>query len=236
MATASASSCPTPANSCAAPPCGATKGRQVSSPNPTRVDPRIAEAAQRLRDGGVVAFPTETVYGLGADARDEAAVRRIYDLKGRPAHKPLTLHVSDSAMARPYARAWPQRAQALTDRFWPGPLTIVLPRSALASDFVCAGADGVGLRCPDHPLTLALIRALGAPIVGPSANRSGEPPAASADEVRAVFDERDVYVLDAGPCPGRTPSTVLDLTDPQGRERILRAGALSAEQLGVRDD
>ena len=100
-------------------------------------------------------------------------------------------------------------------------------------DIVADGADSVGLRCPDHPLTLALIAALGAPIVGPSANRSGEPPAISADEVRSVFDENDVYILDAGPCPSRTPSTVLDLADPSGAERILREGALTAAQLGV---
>lgn len=204
-------------------------------PAPPDQHAEIGRAVELLRAGGVVAFPTETVYGLGADAFNERAVRRVFELKGRPEQKALTLHVADVGAARACVRAWTPRAEALAKKFWPGPLTIILPRSPRVPDVATGGGDTVGLRCPDHPLTLELLRAFGGPLVGPSANLSGEPPPTTADEVRRVFDERDVLVLDGGPCREGVASTVLDISDPRGDERILRQGCLTGADLGVRE-
>lgn len=191
--------------------------------------PLLTQALRRLRDGKLVALPTETVYGLAADALDAHAVQRVFDAKQRPANNPLIVHVADADMARALAAHWPPEADLLARRFWPGPLTLVLPRAAHVPDIVTAGAHTVALRCPDHPLALALIRALNRPIVGPSANPSGSVSPTRAEHVRDSFPSADILVLDGGPCRVGIESTVLSLAHPD--PRILRLGAVSAREL-----
>jgi L-threonylcarbamoyladenylate synthase len=190
----------------------------------------IAEGVRRLHAGRLVAFPTETVYGLGADARSESAVAGVFRAKGRPAGNPLIVHVSDAAMAGTVVAGWTPEADALARAFWPGPLTIVLPRAPWVPNNVTARGDTVGVRCPDHSLTLALISAFGAPLVGPSANRSGRVSPTTAEHVRESFDPDLVLVLDGGPCTGGIESTVVDLSE--GQARILRPGLITGEQIG----
>lgn len=195
----------------------------------------IAAAIALLRRGRLVAFPTETVYGLGADALDASAVEAVFRAKGRPAGNPLIVHVVDEAMARRVCARWPAAASTLVARFWPGPLTLVVPKAACVPDVVTAGGATVAVRCPSHPLTLALLETLGSPLVGPSANRSGHVSPTCAEHVRESFGEDEVFVLDGGACVGGIESTVLDLTgDPP---RVLRPGLVSreaiAEVLGV---
>lgn len=192
--------------------------------------PTVDEAAAIIRRGGAVAFPTETVYGLGADALNEAAVGRVFALKGRPAHNPLIVHVADEAMARHVASAWSDRASRLARAFWPGPLTIVVPRAQRIPTAVTAFGATVAVRCPDHPLALALIRAVGGPIVGPSANPSGTVSPTTAEHARAAFVDR-VPVLDGGPCAIGIESTVVTVAERP--PRVLRMGAVSAEALSV---
>src|SRR5204862_6826011 len=132
----------------------------------------VLQAAELLRRGGLVAFPTETVYGLGADATNADAVARIFQVKGRPSANPLICHVADEHVARRFARGWPSAASQLAEKFWPGPLTLVLPKTNEIVPQATAGLPTVGLRAPDHPLTLELLRELGRPLAGPSANRS----------------------------------------------------------------
>ncbi|MCC6428147.1 MAG: threonylcarbamoyl-AMP synthase [Phycisphaerales bacterium] len=189
----------------------------------------ISAAIARLREGGLVAFPTETVYGLGADALSERAVDRVFAIKGRPANNPLIVHVSDIEMARRAAREWPFAAQKLAAAFWPGPLSIIVPKSSVIPTNVTAGADSVAVRCPDHPLTLALIEAFGSPLVGPSANPSGRISPTTADHVRESFSPDLVYVLDGGPCRGGIESTVVDVSGTQ--PRVLRPGLITPEML-----
>lgn len=201
----------------------------MSGPIP---DPeQIARAVARLRTGGVVAFPTETVYGLGADALDPECVRRVFQLKGRPAHNPLIVHVSGVEMARRVVAAWPEPARRAADAFWPGPLTLVLPRAAVVPPIVTAGGPTVAVRCPDHPLTLALIEAFGSPIVGPSANPSGAVSPTRPEHVREAFSEEDVLVLDGGPCRVGIESAVLLLPDEPRSPRLLRPGIIGAEAI-----
>jgi L-threonylcarbamoyladenylate synthase len=190
----------------------------------------IARAVARLRAGGLVAFPTETVYGLGADAFNEHAVRRIFALKGRPSTNPLIVHVSGEEMAGEVVAGWPQSASRLAAAFWPGPLTIVLPRSSRIPSIITAGGNTVGVRCPDHPITLALLEALGGPLVGPSANPSGRVSPTTAEHVAESFSEEDVYILDGGPCTRGIESTVLLLSD---HPRILRPGLITAEEIST---
>jgi len=193
----------------------------------------IHAAADRLRAGGVVAFPTETVYGLGADAFDEAAVRRVFELKGRPVNNPLIVHVSGPEMAKRVAREWSdvRGAEALARAFWPGPLSILVPRSLALPEIVTAGSNLVAVRCPNHPVALALLFELGSPMVGPSANLSGEVSPTTAAHVRASFAEQLVPVLDGGACEAGIESTVVDVTsDPP---RVLRPGMVSAEQIAA---
>ncbi len=191
----------------------------------------IAAAVARLRAGGVVTFPTETVYGLGADALSPGAIARVFALKGRPAHNPLIVHVADETMARTVAAQWPDSASRLARAFWPGPLTLVLPRKPSVPDAVTAGGPTVAVRCPAHHITLSLLSAFGGPLVGPSANPTGRVSPTTAQHVRASFTESDVLVLDGGPCRGGIESTVLSLAGPT--PRVLRAGLISPEEIEI---
>jgi L-threonylcarbamoyladenylate synthase len=189
----------------------------------------IVLAAARLREGGVVAFPTETVYGLGADAFNEASVRHVFELKGRPSNNPLIVHIADAAGARRCVQAWPAAAATLADAFWPGPLSIVLPKHASIPEIVTGGGPNVALRSPDHPLTLALLRAFGGPLVGPSANRSGSVSPTTAAHVRGVWPLADVLVLDGGPCRIGIESTVVSLAGAE--PKVLRPGMITPHDI-----
>lgn len=186
-----------------------------------------ARAVEILRAGGVVAFPTETVYGLGADATNPRAIARVFQIKGRPATNPLIVHVADETVARRYARVWPSVASRLVEAFWPGPLTIVLPKNPIIVDAVTAGLDTVGLRAPNHPLALELLREFDGPLAGPSANRSSHISPTAAQHVRDELGDEVDLILDGGPCAVGIESTVLDLSGE--RLRILRPGAISRE-------
>jgi L-threonylcarbamoyladenylate synthase len=189
----------------------------------------IERAAALLRAGELVAFPTETVYGLGADALDERAVRRIFEAKGRPSYNPLIVHVGGIDEARGVAASWPASAQRLADHFWPGPLTLVLPKRAQVPDVVTAGLPSVALRVPAHPVAHALLRVAGVPVAAPSANRSTELSPTTAQHVEKSLGDRVALILDAGPTPVGIESTVLDLS---GRDPVLlRPGVVSAEDI-----
>lgn len=188
----------------------------------------IARAAAVIRAGGLVAFPTETVYGLGADALDPAAVRKIFAAKGRPADNPLIVHVAAASEARRLAKAVPPAAERLMS-LWPGPLTLVLPRAEAVPDVTTAGQATVAVRVPAHPAALALLRACGRPLAAPSANRSGRPSPTTAEHVRADLDGVVAVILDGGPCEVGLESTVVDVTGR--RPLVLRAGGLSVERL-----
>jgi len=205
---------------------------------PTRVlklDPRspdpelLREAAQVLRRGGLVAFPTETVYGLGANALDDAATARIFAAKGRPPNNPLIVHVAEPAAARELVADWPPLAQRLAERFWPGPLSLVLPRHGTISSLVTGGGPTVAIRCPAHPVARGLLAATGLPLAAPSANRSSELSPTLAEHVLRGLKGRIDLVLDAGPTPAGIESTVLDVTSSP--PRILRAGPITASEL-----
>ncbi len=191
----------------------------------------IAEAARLLVAGEVVAFPTETVYGLGANALDGRAVARIFEAKRRPSFNPVIVHVPDRKAAERYVEA-DARARALMDAFWPGPLTLVLPKKADGglSDLVSAGLPSVAIRVPAHPVAQALLKAAGVPIAAPSANASGEPSATTPRHVQDSLGGRIPFILAAGACAVGLESTVLDLTE--AKPLILRPGAVTAEDLG----
>lgn len=184
----------------------------------------LAEAAAILRGGGLVAFPTETVYGLGANALDRRAVARIYSAKGRPAFNPVIAHVASAEQARSLAATWPPLADRLAEAFWPGPLTIVLPKAPVVPDIVTAGAETIAIRVPAHPVALALIREAGVPLAAPSANRSTSVSPTTAEHVAKGLGTRVDLILDAGPTHVGIESTVVDLTGP--RPRILRPGPI----------
>jgi len=196
----------------------------------TEADPGpLARAAEVLRRGGLVAFPTETVYGLGANALDAAAVGRIFAAKGRPAHNPVIVHVTGPEAARELVSDWPEAARRLAERFWPGPLTLVLPRRAVVPDLVTAGGPTVALRVPAHPVALGLLRACRLPVAAPSANRSTQLSPTRAEHVLSGMGDRIDLLLDGGPTSGGLESTVLDLTtDPP---RLLRPGLVSPAEL-----
>lgn len=186
-------------------------------------------AAERLRAGGLVAFPTETVYGLGANALDERAVARIFEAKGRPADNPLIVHVADRAMARQVVSVWPEAADRLAEAFWPGPLTLVLPKSPIIPLVVTAGLPAVGVRMPNHPVALALIHAAGVPVAAPSANPyMGVSPTRAEHVVVGMADRVDL-ILDGGPADVGLESTVLDLSGEV--PTVLRLGGLSVGRL-----
>jgi L-threonylcarbamoyladenylate synthase len=189
----------------------------------------IARAAQILRAGGLVAFPTETVYGLGADATNAAAVEGIFAAKDRPHSDPLIVHIADRDTLSLVAAGGPPAALALATRFWPGPLTLVLPRSAEIPASVAAGGPTVGVRVPRHPVALALLRAVGVPVAAPSANRFTHTSPTTAAHVLADLSGRIDCVLDGGPCEVGVESTVLDLTSEP--PRVLRPGGVTLEAL-----
>ena len=189
----------------------------------------LARAADLLRNGRLVAFPTETVYGLGGHALDPRAVRRIFDAKGRPSYNPLIVHVADVAGAREVAAEWPERAARLATAFWPGPLTLVLAKRAGVPDEVTAGLSTVAVRVPAHPVALALLREARIPIAAPSANRSTELSPTTAQHVEKALGDRIDMILDGGPTSVGIESTVVDLTGDDAV--ILRPGVLGPDDL-----
>jgi L-threonylcarbamoyladenylate synthase len=189
----------------------------------------IGRAAALLRAGRLVAFPTETVYGLGALALDGLAVRGIYAAKGRPATNPLIVHVASAAEARALVERWPPEAERLAGLYWPGPLTLVLPRAARVPDEVTAGGATVAVRAPAHPVAEALLRAVGAPLAAPSANRSEHVSPTSAEHVLRDLDGRVDAVLDGGACPVGIESTIVDAT--RGHPVLMRPGHITPAQL-----
>ncbi len=192
-------------------------------------DPALLEAARILRRGGLVAFPTETVYGLGANALDDGAVEKIFAAKQRPHWDPVIVHVADVASARGLTLVWPESAERLAGAFWPGPLTMLLPRAPGIPDVCTAGREKVGLRLPSHPVARALIAAAGVPVAAPSANRFGHTSPTTAEHVLADLDGQIDAILDGGPCAVGVESTVVDpTTDPA---TIYRPGGITAEQI-----
>jgi L-threonylcarbamoyladenylate synthase len=189
----------------------------------------IARAADMLRAGGVVAFPTETVYGLGADASNPAAVAKIYALKGRPSSHPVIVHLASAASLADWAREIPARAAALAARFWPGPLTLILRRAARVPDAVTGGQDTVAVRVPAHPVAQALLQAFGGGVAAPSANRFGRVSATTAAHVRAEFGADLECILDGGECKVGIESTIVDVTG--ARPVLLRPGGVSLAAL-----
>ena len=182
-----------------------------------------------MRGGGLIAVPTETVYGLAGNGLDEKAVAEIYEVKGRPEVKPLSLMVHDAASMERYCENVPPQAYTLAKKFWPGPLTIVMKAKPCVPEIVRAGGETVGLRCPDHPLTLELLEKSGVPFAAPSANPSGEPSPKNADSVLKYFDGKIDAVLDGGECGIGCESTLIDLS--RTPYRILRQGALPADEI-----
>ena len=203
---------------------------EVWQVDPAVPDPAVVgRAAAVLRGGGLVAFPTETVYGLGANALDPAAVRKVFAAKGRPATNPLIVHVADAGRVGDVAADWPGAAARLAAAFWPGPLTVVVPRRPGVPDEVTGGGPTVAVRCPNHPVAAALIRTAGVPVAAPSANRSTELSPTRAEHVLKGLAGRIDAVVDGGPCPGGIESTVVDVTG--GAVRLLRPGLVTVPML-----
>ena len=200
---------------------------QPSAPTPDNIDRAVA----LLRAGELVALPTETVYGLGADAASPQAVARIFAAKGRPADHPLIVHLPDAEHLPRWARSIPKEALALARAFWPGPLTLILKREEGVPDAVTGGQDTVGVRVPGHPVALQLLRAFDSGIAAPSANRFGRISPTTARHVIEELDNRVAMVLDGGPCEVGIESTILDLSS--GSPRILRPGAIGAAQIAA---
>ena len=208
-------------------PCSRPMTRILNSPD------AVATAAEVLRAGGVVVLPTETVYGLAGMTRCEAALDQIYTLKGRPADNPLIAHVSSIDMARSCVGVWTPQADSVAEAFWPGPLTIILPKAEDIPGRAVAGHATIALRWPDHPIAQALVEAVGSPLSAPSANRSGQisPTTAAhvASDYASVDAAAELLILDGGPCRRGIESTVLDLCGSV--PRILRPGAVSREDI-----
>jgi len=193
--------------------------------------PEIERAVELLRTGGVVAFPTETVYGLGADAENADAVRRVYAIKGRPPGHPVIVHVADAEQLDVWAREIPQSARTLAQRFWPGPLTFVLKRTPRASDMLTGGQDTVAVRAPSHPIAQEILRRFGGGVIAPSANRFGTVSATRAEHVAADLGSAVDLIVDGGPTTIGIESTIVDLT--RDAPAILRPGAITREQLAA---
>jgi len=195
----------------------------------TPSDQEIEKAAEILRAGGLVAFPTETVYGLGADASNPAAVKKIFAAKGRPADHPVIVHIADMSELKHWAAEVPRAAWLLAEKFWPGPLTMVLKRSPSVSDLISGGQNTIGLRVPGHPVAQQLLKAFGGGIAAPSANKFGRLSPTTAEHVREELGNAVDIILDGGPCDVGIESTIVDLTrEPPA---ILRPGRVSAQQI-----
>jgi len=199
-------------------------------------DEHLDRAARLLRDGELVSFPTETVYGLGADARNVAAVRRIFAAKHRPVEHPLIVHLADASALDRWARVVPDAARVLGQALWPGPLTLILPRAAGVSDAVTGGEDSVGLRVPSHPVARRLLErfaALGGDgVAAPSANRFGRVSATTAQHVADDFGDEVALIIDGGPCPHGIESTIVAMTEDE--PVVLRLGAIAVERFAAR--
>ena len=189
----------------------------------------LPQAAEIIRRGGLVGIPTETVYGLGANGLDPKAVSRIFEAKGRPQDNPLILHITDVSWLERYCKEIPLTAYKLAEAYWPGPMTMILPRKDMVPDAVTAGLDTVGMRCPSHILCHELIRLADVPIAAPSGNTSGRPSPTTADHMREDMDGKIDAIVDGGPCSVGVESTIVDLTCTP--PRLLRPGGISLEQL-----
>ncbi len=189
----------------------------------------VETGVEVLKNHGVVAYPTDTLYGLGAAFNDLEAVDRVFDIKGRPRNAALPLLVASSADVKQVALGLDPRAEILMEAFWPGPLTLVVPSTQATPDLVTGGRGTVAVRMPDHPVPQELVRLLGCPITGTSANPTGGPDPATAEDVRKTLGDLVDYVIDGGPAPIGQPSTVIDLTGE--RPRLIRAGALTVEAI-----
>ena len=200
-----------------------TKGQQKI------IEDQISAAADILRQGGLVAIPTETVYGLGANALDETAVHKIFEAKGRPQDNPLIIHVPGPQWLPRYCEDVPPLAYTLARKFWPGPLTMILEDKGVVSPATTGEGDTLGVRCPNHPVTLAVIEKAGVALAAPSANPAGQPSPKTAQEVLDYFDGHMEGIIDGGPCALGVESTIVDLT---GEEPvILREGAIPAQEI-----
>jgi L-threonylcarbamoyladenylate synthase len=195
----------------------------------TDIDDQIARAVDVLRRGGLVAFPTETVYGLGADAANAAAVHHLFVVKGRPADHPVIVHLADAAQLDDWSASVPSVARALADAFWPGPLTVIVPRAARVPDAVTGGRETVGLRVPGQPLAHALLAKFGGGIAAPSANRFGRVSPTTAEDVRADLGDDVDLVLDGGPCRVGVESTIVDCT--RAEPVIARLGGVTEGEI-----
>jgi len=193
------------------------------------IQQQVEQAIIILKRGGIVACPTDTVYGVGAAINIERAVERVYQIKGRPHSRALPILLADKSEIAEVAKAVPPLAWRLADRFLPGALTIVLPKADSVSDIVTGGLKTIAVRIADHPIPIAIVRGLGVPIVGTSANLSGSPSALTAEEVRAQLGDRVDMIIDGGRCPGGWESTIIDLTGET--PLILREGPISSEEL-----
>ena len=189
----------------------------------------IQQAVAALNAGKLVAFPTETVYGLGADACNNNAIQKVFEVKQRPNQRALIIHIADETQIDLWAKDVPEIARIFAKNFWPGPLTLVLPKKASTSDLITGGQNTVALRVPKHPLTLELLRQFGSGIVGPSANTYGHPSPINADQVRQDLGEKVDVILDGGNCELGMPSTIVGFSDD--KFNILRQGSLPIEKL-----
>lgn len=190
----------------------------------------VAHAARLLRDGKLVSFATETVYGLGANALDVHAVARVFAVKNRPHFDPLIVHIAERSWLPRLVAWWPETAERLAARFWPGPLTLVLPKTALVPDLVTSGLPSVAVRMPSHPLALELLRLADVPVAAPSANLFGQLSPTRAEHVADRLGDQIDYLLDGGPCVVGVESTVL-LLESDGRVRLLRPGGVACEEI-----
>ncbi len=197
--------------------------------NPAAIDPAVAQAAAVVRAGGVVAMPTDTLYGLAADPFDAAAVARVFEAKGRPEDRPIPLVAADEAQVARWLGALAPRARRLAARYWPGPLTLLVPVAAALAPGVSAGTGRVGVRVPAHDVARALCRQAGRILTATSANRSGQPATADPDEVARAMDGRIDLLLDAGPTPGGPASTIVDVSGDEAR--LVRAGAIAWDEV-----
>jgi L-threonylcarbamoyladenylate synthase len=201
----------------------------LSTDTPELFDAAVLRAAKLLMAGGVVALPTETVYGLAANALDAKAVAKIFKIKGRPAHNPIIAHIADLSMARRCVADWPEVAEQLAKSFWPGPLTLVLPRTKGIPDILTAGGTTIGIRWPSHPFMQSVIRKCGFPLAAPSANLSNRVSPTNVTHVQKQLDGKIPLIVDGGQCQVGIESTVLDVSESP--PRLLRPGMIHRETL-----